>query len=68
MPERTPSEPVRLEVENLNDLIENRSAADPQHLSRLAEALEMSEKDVHAFLGHPLFGPVLHKLLKAFSG
>jgi uncharacterized protein (DUF1810 family) len=50
MSEKTPSEPVRLEVENLNDMIDNRTADDPYDLNRFVEAQEGNYADAIAEL------------------
>jgi uncharacterized protein (DUF1810 family) len=38
MPERKPSEPVRLEIESVNDMIDTRTPDDPYDLNRFVEA------------------------------
>jgi uncharacterized protein (DUF1810 family) len=45
MPEREPSENVRIEIESLNDMIDNRSPADPFDLNRFVEAQEATFAD-----------------------
>lgn len=50
MSERTPSEPVRLEVQDLNDMIDNQSSGDPFQLNRFLEAQSMSYADAIAEL------------------
>jgi uncharacterized protein (DUF1810 family) len=46
----TPSEPVRLEVEVLNDMIDNRSPVDPYDLNRFVEAQAVNYPDALAEL------------------
>jgi uncharacterized protein (DUF1810 family) len=46
----TPSEPVRLEVEVLNDMIDNRNPVDPYDLNRFVEAQAVNYPDALAEL------------------
>jgi uncharacterized protein (DUF1810 family) len=50
MLERTPSEPIRLEVESLNDMIDNQEVADPYDLNRFVEAQAINYSDAIAEL------------------
>jgi uncharacterized protein (DUF1810 family) len=50
MPERKPSEPVRLEIESVNDMIDNRTPDDPYDLNRFIEAQAVNYSEAIAEL------------------